>query len=51
MLEMDKIKSNVRTCKEMLLEFQSFYIKFNATRNRDRINILPVPNISNYSLI
>ena len=27
MLEMDKIKSNVRTCKEMLLEFKNLKIE------------------------
>ena len=40
MLEMDKIKSNVRTCKEILLEFKNL-------KNRDNSSKLLFDGIEN----
>ena len=40
MLEMDKTKSNVRTCKEMLLEFKNL-------KNRDNSSKLLFDGIEN----
>ena len=44
MLEMDKIKSNVRTCKEILLEFKNLKNRDNSSKLLFTIHHLRVFN-------